>query len=111
MLFRRTVVCVAAVNLLWLSAVSQARSLGMPAGLASVHLRVQYGRNPIGICQMNPQLTWTPPQEYTFIREADYQIEVARSTANLVQSRKLLWDSGQRKSLCNCLPYCGKYSQ
>ena len=83
----------------------------MPAGLAPVHLRVQYGRNPIGICQMNPQLTWTPPQEYTFIREADYQIEVARSTANLVQSRKLLWDSGQRKSLCNCFPYCGKYSQ
>ncbi len=104
LLFRRTVMGAVIVNLVWLSALSQVRAAGIPTGLAPVHLRVQYKRNPIGICAVHPQLTWMPPQEYTFIREADDQIEVARSAAGLVQSRNLLWNSGQCEYTSDWIP-------
>ena len=56
-------------------------------------LRCQWLRNPLGVQQLHPRLTWMPPQRDTLRHEAAYQIQVAKSPSDLGGGHDLIWDS------------------
>ncbi len=62
---------------------------------APSRLRCQWLRNPIGLQQPHPRLTWLPPQRRALKHEAYYQIQVASLSSNLKRGRDLSWDSGK----------------
>ena len=62
---------------------------------APFRLRCDWARNPLGIQQRYPRLTWMPPQRASLLHEADYQIQVATSPSDIRDSLALLWDSGK----------------
>ena len=58
-------------------------------------LRCDWTRNPLGIQQRHPRLTWVPPQRDTLHDQASYQIQVATSPSEIRHGHVLLWDSGK----------------
>lgn len=64
---------------------------------APSHLRCQWLRDPIGIQQLHPLLTWQPPQRSTLGNEWFYQIQVTDSPDRLQAAKSLIWDSGKQQ--------------
>ncbi len=60
---------------------------------APSRLRCQWLRDPLGVQQSHPRLTWMPPQRDTLRHEAAYQIQVAKSPSDLGGGHDLIWDS------------------
>ena len=63
--------------------------------VAPFRLRCNWTRNPLGVGQSGPRLTWLPPQRMDLHEESYYQIQVAHSPQALRQGRHLIWDSGK----------------
>ncbi|MGC9258694.1 MAG: family 78 glycoside hydrolase catalytic domain [Phycisphaerae bacterium] len=71
---------------------------------APSRLRCQWMRDPLGVQEPHPRLTWAPPQRDTFRHEAAYQIQVAQSMADLGDGHNLIWDSGKVTENPDLLP-------
>ena len=71
--------------------------LPMRTGSANApsQLHCQWLRDPLGVQQSHPRLTWMPPQRETLRHEAAYQIQVAHSPSELGDGHDLIWDSGK----------------
>ncbi|MDA8377638.1 MAG: family 78 glycoside hydrolase catalytic domain [Planctomycetia bacterium] len=62
---------------------------------APFRLRCDWTRNPLGIQQRYPRLTWMPPQRDTLPDQAQYQIQVATSPDDFRRGGTLIWNSGK----------------
>ena len=62
---------------------------------APFRLRCDWTRNPLGIQQRHPRLTWMPPQRDTLPDQAQYQIQVATSPDDFRRGGTLIWNSGK----------------
>jgi alpha-L-rhamnosidase len=58
-------------------------------------LRTEYKENPLGIDRRAPRLSWRIAAKVRNVRQAAYQIRVARSASDLRSARNLHWDSGR----------------
>ena len=58
-------------------------------------LRTEYKENPLGIDSRAPRLSWRIAAKVRNVRQAAYQIRVARSASDLRSARNLHWDSGR----------------
>ncbi len=58
-------------------------------------LRTEYKENPLGIDSRAPRLSWRIAAKVRNVRQAAYQIRVARSAGDLRSARNLHWDSGR----------------
>ncbi len=58
-------------------------------------LRTEYKENPLGIDSRAPRLSWRIAATVRNVRQAAYQIRVARSAGDLRSARNLHWDSGR----------------
>ncbi len=65
-----------------------------PSPTSPSALRCNWLTDPIGI-QMQPRLTWMPPQRRALRHEAAYQIQVAASPVDINGGKNLIWDSGK----------------
>ena len=75
---------------------------------APFRLRCDWARNPLGIQQRHPRLTWVPPQRDTLHNQASYQIQVATSPSDIRHGHALVWDSGKVANNPHFLPqYAG----
>ena len=83
--------------------------LPIRTGLADApsRLRCQWRRNPLGVQQSHPRLTWMPPQRDTLRHEAAYQIQVAKSPSDLGGGHHLIWDSRKVVENPDFLPVAG----
>jgi alpha-L-rhamnosidase len=84
--------------------------LGIAAQAAQVdQLRFDYFRNPIGMDDTQPQLSWVITSDQRGDRQTGYQILVASSPELLAKNQGDLWDSGQVASeQSTYVPYAGK---
>ncbi len=62
---------------------------------APFRLRCDWSDNPLGVQQLHPRLTWSPPRRDTLRHEAAYQIQVANSPEDFAGRHDRLWDSGK----------------
>ncbi len=62
---------------------------------APFRLRCDWSRNPLGIQQLHPRLTWLPPQRDQLLNQAEYQIQVTTSPSAIRHGGALVWDSGK----------------
>ena len=56
-------------------------------------LRVEYLANPLGIDATRPRLSWEITSTRRNTMQAAYQVQVARTEADLARGANLLWDS------------------
>jgi alpha-L-rhamnosidase len=76
------------------------------------HLRTEYKDNPLGLGTSHPRLSSSIHGEDRAIVQAEYQLRVARTTADLTSGRSLVWDSGRLKSSESIQqPYAGRALQ
>ena len=68
------------------------------AKLEVVALRTEYQENPLGIDIRKPRLRWEIRSDQRGILQSAYQIQVARNQGDLLDGRRLLWDSGKVNS-------------
>jgi alpha-L-rhamnosidase len=61
-------------------------------------LRTEYRDNPLGIDVRKPRLSWQIQSDRRGILQSAYQIQVARTERDLIEGRRLLWDSGKVNS-------------
>jgi len=66
--------------------------------LGATGLRLEYLSDPVGIDELRPRLSWSLTSTARNTLQAAYQLQVARSEADLVRGDRLLWDSGRRAS-------------
>ncbi|MCA9265880.1 MAG: family 78 glycoside hydrolase catalytic domain, partial [Planctomycetales bacterium] len=73
------------------------------------HLRCEYLKDPLGLDEIHPRLSWQLHSEERGIRQTAYQIQVASSPEALANGRADLWDSGKVSSDNTLfIPYAGK---
>jgi alpha-L-rhamnosidase len=72
-----------------------ASGLAAQAPLAVHDLRVEYVTNPMGIDVPRPRLSWKLESTTRNTVQAAYDVQVARSEAELGAGRNLVWDSGK----------------
>src|SRR5215471_3573215 len=95
-----------------LVAFDRPRAAPQMTALVVDHLRTEYKDNPLGLGTSRPRLSWRIHGEGRGIVQADYQLRVARSTADLASGRSLVWDSGRVKSNESIQqPYAGRALQ
>ena len=79
------------------------------AGVTVDHLTVEYTTNPLGLGTTAPRLSWHLRGDSRGLSQAEYQIRVARSTADLASGRNVVWDSGRVRSNASVhVPYGGE---
>ena len=61
-------------------------------------LRVEYAANPLGIGTTSPRLSWRMSSTARNTVQAAYQVQVARTAADLARGERLLWDSRRTAS-------------
>ena len=62
------------------------------------NLRVEYLRNPLGISETKPRLSWILESEKRGVAQSAYRIIVASTPEKLKKNKGDLWDSGKVKS-------------
>src|SRR5262245_25639208 len=60
-----------------------------------VALRTEYKENPLGIDARKPRLSWQLASSGRGVRQAAYEIRVARTEAAVRSGRDLVWTSGR----------------
>jgi len=77
--------------------------------LTLTNLRCEYLRDPLGIDELNPRLSWELKASGKNIMQTAYRILVADSEEALSKDKGNLWDSGEVKSdQANQIEYAGK---
>jgi alpha-L-rhamnosidase len=71
------------------------RPLTAQAALGVGELRAEYLADPLGIDVLHPRLSWKLVSATRNTMQAAYQLQVARTEADLVRGVHLLWDSGR----------------
>jgi len=66
--------------------------------LAVSELRCEYLRDPVGVDAPHPQLSWCLESSANGVRQAAYEVLVARTTESLNRDQGDLWDSGKVSS-------------
>ena len=66
---------------------------GMAAGVAD--LRCEYLKDPLGVTETQPRLSWVVTSQQRAEKQTAYQILVSSTPALLAKSRGDLWDTGQ----------------
>jgi alpha-L-rhamnosidase len=85
-----------------------ALAVTQPPSLGVTGLRVEYLANPLGIDAPRPHLSWRITSKQRNTIQAAYELQVARSEADLVSGRHLLWESGRVASDASVfVPYGG----
>src|SRR5262245_4911571 len=80
-----------------------------PSVVAVDHLTVEYKANPLGLGTRAPRLSWRLRGDRRGLAQAEYQVRVARTAADLAAGRNLVWDSGRVRSTASVLvPYGGE---
>lgn len=74
------------------------RAAPKPGSIKLVQLRVESRRDPIGLDAPRPSLRWQIEADVRGVRQAAYEIRVARSEADLTQAGRLAWESGKVSS-------------
>ena len=59
------------------------------------HLKVEYRKNPLGIDELHPRLSWRMQCERRGTRQTGYQLQAALAENALATGMELLWDSGR----------------
>lgn len=78
------------------------------AKLMVTDLKTEHQKNPVGVDQPAPRLSWKINSGLRNIMQTNYQIRVAKDEASLLSARDLTWDSGDQKSDASVLiPYGG----
>ncbi len=89
-------------------AFSQNPAIKGAAKLIATDLKTEYRKNPGGIDQTMPRLSWKISSGLRNIMQTSYQIRVAKDSASLLDGAALTWDSGVQKSDASVLiPYGG----
>jgi len=77
--------------------------------LKIIHLRCEYDKNPLGIDQQIPHLSWQLQSDQKDVTESAYRVLVADNTHDLAQNDGNVWDSGKVKTDASIqIPYNGK---
>ena len=66
-----------------------------PAAAGIAGLRCEYEKNPLGLDDRQPALSWTIRDDRRGVRQIAYHLLVASSEALLAQNQGDLWDSGE----------------
>jgi len=81
----------------------------VPATVSVDHLTIEYKTNPLGLGTTAPRLSWQLRGDRRGVSQAEYQVRVARSVADLEAGRNLAWDSGRVRSNASVhVPYGGE---
>jgi alpha-L-rhamnosidase len=105
-MFRRKILAIGLLGLLGCGALQAASEL------VSTHLRCEYLKNPLGIDEPKPRLSWqvvaTDPKARG-LKQSAYQVVVASSPELLAKNQGDLWDSGKVASSRSLhVDYAGK---
>jgi alpha-L-rhamnosidase len=79
---------------LWLGAAACGAALSAPAAITVKDLNCDYRKNPLGIDNPRPGLSWVLDADQRGMRQTAYQVLVAGSREKLAQDAGDLWDSG-----------------
>ena len=61
-------------------------------------MRCEYLKNPLGIDEIRPRLSWEIVSERRDVKQTAYRITAASSAGQLKEGTGLLWDSGKQES-------------
>jgi alpha-L-rhamnosidase len=75
--------------------IQSARTQAPAHALRLEGLLTEYKENPLGIDSRAPRLSWRIAANVRNVRQAAYQIRVARSAGEVRAGRSLLWDTGR----------------
>jgi hypothetical protein len=101
-------ICLTGLGIFFAAVVLSGQGLGQ--GISPVNLKCDSWRNPLGIDDPNPHLSWQVVATNSLERgqsQTAYEIQVASSTALLSSNRPDLWDSGEVSGQPVYVPYGG----
>jgi alpha-L-rhamnosidase len=90
----------------------QAEQVNLKKGLMVTELTTEYSKNPLGIDDMHPRLSWIMESNEQAQNQSAYQVEVATTEEKLNQGQEDIWDTGKVLSDHSVnIPYSGSTLQ